>query len=68
MYNLLWRNLAQDIQHDLRLDAYTHLQELESAYVEEQTTGGLIAILSDDINQLEHFLNTIANNTPLMSL
>ena len=61
-YDLLWRNLAQDIQHDLRLDAYTHLQELEAAYFEEQTTGGLIAILSDDINQLEHFLNTIANN------
>jgi ATP-binding cassette, subfamily B, bacterial len=61
-YDLLWRNLAQDVQHDLRLDAYTHLQELEAAYFEEQTTGSLIAILSDDINQLEHFLNTIANN------
>jgi ATP-binding cassette, subfamily B, bacterial len=60
-YDLLWRNLAQNIQHDLRLDAYTHLQELEAAYFEEQTTGGLIAILSDDINQLEHFLNSIAN-------
>jgi ATP-binding cassette, subfamily B, bacterial len=60
-YDLLWRNLAQNVQHDLRLDAYTHLQELEAAYFEEQTTGSLIAILSDDINQLEHFLNTIAN-------
>jgi ATP-binding cassette, subfamily B, bacterial len=60
-YDLLWRNLAQDMQHDLRLDAYTHLQELEATYFEEQTTGGLIAILSDDINQLEHFLNSIAN-------
>jgi ATP-binding cassette, subfamily B, bacterial len=61
-YDLLWRNLAQNMQHDLRLDAYTHLQELEAAYFDEQTTGGLIAILSDDINQLEHFLNTIANH------
>jgi ATP-binding cassette, subfamily B, bacterial len=60
-YDLLWRNLAQNMQHDLRLEAYTHLQELEAAYFEEQTTGSLIAILSDDINQLEHFLNTIAN-------
>ncbi|MEL6165611.1 MAG: ABC transporter transmembrane domain-containing protein, partial [Cyanobacteria bacterium J06628_3] len=25
----LWRNLAQTIQHDLRLDAYKHLQNLE---------------------------------------
>jgi ATP-binding cassette, subfamily B, bacterial len=61
-YDLLWRNLAQNMQHDLRLDAYTHLQELEAAYFEEQTTGSLIAILSDDVNQLEHFLNTIANH------
>jgi ATP-binding cassette, subfamily B, bacterial len=61
-YDLFWRNLAQNMQHDLRLDAYTHLQELEAAYFEEQTTGSLIAILSDDVNQLEHFLNTIANH------
>jgi ATP-binding cassette, subfamily B, bacterial len=61
-YDTLWRNLAQNIQHNLRLDTYTHLQELESAYFEEQTTGSLISILSDDINQLEHFLNRVAND------
>jgi ATP-binding cassette, subfamily B, bacterial len=60
-YDTLWRNLAQNIQHDLRLDTYTHLQELEAGYFEEQTTGSLISILSDDINQLEHFLNRIAS-------
>jgi ATP-binding cassette, subfamily B, bacterial len=40
----LWRNLAQNIQHDLRLDAYKHLQELELAYFEERSTGGLMSI------------------------
>lgn len=58
----LWRNLAQDIQHDLRLDAYKHLQELELAYFEERSTGGLLSILSDDINQLERFLDVGAND------
>ena len=58
----LWRNLAQNIQHDLRLDAYKHLQELELAYFEERSTGGLMSILSDDINQLERFLDTGAND------
>ncbi|CAN1209630.1 ABC transporter ATP-binding protein [Tumidithrix helvetica PCC 7403] len=57
----LWRNLAQNIQHDLRLDAYSHLQELELAYFEERSTGGLMSILSDDINQLERFLDGGAN-------
>ena len=60
-YDYLWRNLAQDIEHDLRLEAYSHLQELELAYFEERSTGGLISILNDDINQLERFLDGGAN-------
>jgi ATP-binding cassette, subfamily B, bacterial len=61
LYHWLWRNLAQTIQHDLRLDAYGHLQELELAYFEEQSTGTLLSILNDDINQLERFLDHGAN-------
>ncbi|EKV00723.1 ABC-type multidrug transport system, ATPase and permease component [Leptolyngbya sp. PCC 7375] len=60
-YNWLWRNLAQSIQHDLRLDAYTHLQSLELAFFEERSSGGLMSILNDDINQLERFLDRGAN-------
>ncbi|MBD2202077.1 ABC transporter ATP-binding protein [Calothrix sp. FACHB-1219] len=61
-YARLWRNLAQNIQHNLRLDAYKHLQDLELAYFEERSTGGLMSILSDDINQLERFLDVGAND------
>ncbi|MEA5534575.1 ABC transporter ATP-binding protein [Crocosphaera sp. XPORK-15E] len=60
-YERLWRNLAQNIQHDLRLDAYRHLQDLELAYFEERNTGMLLSILNDDINQLERFLDVGAN-------
>jgi ATP-binding cassette subfamily B protein len=60
-YDWYWRNLAQNIQHNLRIDAYSHLQELELAYFEERSTGGLMSILSDDINQLERFLDGGAN-------
>ncbi|MGB3189301.1 ABC transporter ATP-binding protein [Lyngbya sp. PCC 8106] len=60
-YELLWRNLGQTIQHDLRLDAYSHLQELELAFFEERSTGSLMSILNDDINQLERFLDFGAN-------
>lgn len=62
LYDLLWRNLAQDIEHELRLDAYRHLQDLELAFFEERSTGGLMAILNDDINQLERFLDGGAND------
>ncbi|WP_374351459.1 ABC transporter ATP-binding protein [Chitinimonas sp.] len=61
LYELKWRQLAQDIQHDLRLDAYRHVQKLEMAYFENQRTGNLMAILNDDINQMERFLNGGAN-------
>ncbi len=61
-YSLLWRKLAQNIQHNLRLDAYSHLQELELAYFEERSTGSLMSILSDDVNQLERFLDVGAND------
>ena len=60
-HEVLWRNLAQTIQHELRLDTYRHLQELESAYFEDRSTGGLMSILNDDINQLERFLDVGAN-------
>jgi ATP-binding cassette, subfamily B, bacterial len=57
----LWRNLAQNIQHEMRLEAYAHLQEMELAYFENNNTGNLMSILNDDINQLERFLNGGAN-------
>lgn len=53
--------LAQDVQHDLRQDAYRQLQHREMAYFEEQRTGNLMAMLNDDINQLERFLNDSFN-------
>jgi ATP-binding cassette subfamily B protein len=61
IYKILWRNLAQKIQHDLRIDAYSHVQNLELAYFEERSTGSLLSILNDDINQLERFLDVGAN-------
>ncbi|HEX7134664.1 MAG TPA: ABC transporter ATP-binding protein [Iamia sp.] len=55
--HLLWRNLAQTIEHEARLDAYRHVQDLELAWFEDQSTGGLLSILNDDVNQLERFLD-----------
>ncbi|USR92872.1 ABC transporter ATP-binding protein/permease [Phormidium yuhuli AB48] len=60
-YERLWRNLAQSIQHDLRLDGYQHLQRMELSFFEERSTGALMAVLNDDINQLERFLDRGAN-------
>ena len=57
-----WRNLSQLIEHDLRIEAYEQVQKLELAYFEDRSTGGLMSILNDDINQLERFLDIGAND------
>lgn len=54
---LAWRNLSQTIEHEMRTDLYSNVQALEVAYFEDTTSGGLLSILNDDINQLERFLD-----------
>ena len=61
LYGLLWRNLAQSAQHSMRLEAYAHLQKLEMDFFEHDSSGRLLTVLNDDINQLERFLNHGAN-------
>ncbi len=50
--------LAQRVQHDLRMDAYDRIQAREIAFFEEHRLGEVLAMLNDDVNQLERFLNT----------
>lgn len=61
-FQVAWRNLAQDVQHALRVEAYDHVQHLETAYFEDRSTGGLLSVLNDDVNQLERFLDRGAND------
>ncbi len=61
LYALLWRRLAQTVQHELRVEAYDHLQHLEMGFFEAGSSGRLLAVLNDDINQLERFLDQGAN-------
>ena len=62
LYELQWRSLAQSLQHEMRMEAYTHVQRLEMAYFERNRTGNLLAILNEDVNQMERFLNGGAND------
>ncbi len=62
LYLLLWRNLAQDLQADMRQDAYEQVQRQDMGYFESRSSGSLTAVLNDDVNQLERFLDTGAND------
>ena len=55
---LTWRNLAQQVEHDLRLEAYAHVQGLDMAWHESRPAGTTLAVINDDVNQLERFLDT----------
>lgn len=57
LYEVDWRGLAQSVQHDLRLEAYGHVQQLDVSYFEDQSAGSLVSVLNDDVNQLERFLD-----------
>ena len=61
MYSITWRNIAQSVEHEIRLDAYTHVQSLDMQWYDKQKTGNIAAILNDDVNQLERFLDNGAN-------
>jgi len=62
LHALKWRNLAQNLQHDLRQEAYRHIQKLPPDFVHQERSGRLMAVLNDDVNQIERFLNTGAND------
>ena len=62
LYSISWRKLAQSIEHEIRVDGYSHVQNLHIRWFEDQKTGNITAILNDDINQLERFLDNGAND------
>ena len=57
IYSIQWRGLAQDVEHEIRVSAYDHAQRLGLSWHENQATGNITAVLNDDVNQLERFLN-----------
>ena len=59
---IAWKNLAQQTQDDMRQHAYGHLQNQRLAYFEDKSTGELVTVLNEDVNQLERFLNIGAND------
>ncbi|MEL6539680.1 MAG: ABC transporter ATP-binding protein, partial [Bacteroidota bacterium] len=55
LYSIKWGHLAQHIQHNFRVDAFKHVQQSTMEAFSSQKTGNVLAILNEDINQLERF-------------
>ena len=57
LYQLEWRGLAQRVQHRIRLDGFANVLRVPMAELQQHRTGDLGTVLSEDVNQLERFLN-----------
>ena len=61
LYSIKWQNLAQNVEHQLRVDVYDHIQKAKIEDIEATSTGELISTINDDINQMERFLEDGVN-------
>ena len=59
--SVTWRNIAQDLQHSMRTETFSKTLDLDLSFFENKSSGRLMAILNDDVNQMENFLNEAAN-------
>ncbi len=61
-----WNASAQNITHEVRVDTYERMQRLGMGFFSDKQTGELMSILSNDVNQLERFLNDGLNSASRM--
>ncbi len=57
-----FNSFAQNIQHSVRTDTYDTMQRLNMGFFADKQTGELMSVLSNDVNQLERFLNDGLNS------
>lgn len=55
-----WQICAQMLQHNLRVTLYTHVSTID---LDAENTGNLVAIINDDVNNIEQFLRFSAHDT-----
>ncbi|WP_049928679.1 ABC transporter ATP-binding protein [Halopiger goleimassiliensis] len=53
---------SQSVQHDVRTATYDKMQRLDMEFFSNKQTGEMMSVLSNDVNQLERFLNEGMNS------
>ncbi|QFU81723.1 ABC transporter ATP-binding protein [Natronorubrum aibiense] len=57
-----FNSFSQEIQHDVRTATYDKMQRLDMEFFASKQTGEMMSVLSNDVNQLERFLNEGMNS------
>ncbi|HEY3381336.1 MAG TPA: ABC transporter ATP-binding protein [Vicinamibacterales bacterium] len=55
----LWQRYATDIEHGLRMRAFSHIEYLDMAYLDDQNTSQLMSLVHHDSAQIRRFLETV---------
>jgi ATP-binding cassette subfamily B protein len=56
--NRFWKALATSTEHELRVRAFAHLEELDMAYFDSESTGSLMNVLQADLGNVSRFVET----------
>ena len=55
--HLSWRWFQQSVLHDLRIDVYDAVQRLDVSTLRAESTGDVMSVVNNDVNQLRTFLD-----------
>ncbi len=58
-----WQRYAADVEHALRVKAFAHVQNLDAAYLDNQSTGQILSVLQDDTVKMREFLSHFPDST-----
>lgn len=57
-----WQFYATEIEHNLRVKTFAHIESLDMAYLENQSTGQLMSLVHDDSTKIRYFLETVPHS------
>jgi ATP-binding cassette subfamily B protein len=55
----LWQRYATEVEHALRMRAFSHIEYLDMAYLDDQSTSQLMSLVHHDSAQVRRFLETV---------
>ena len=61
LFSIKWWRLGQKVQHSLRMDTFSHVQQTTMIAFSKEKTGNLISAMNDDTNQICHFFEEVAD-------
>lgn len=53
-----WRELSRSLEHKMRVQTVAYVQQLDLAYLENQSSGRLMHVIYDDAGQVNRFFET----------